>query len=64
MGSYPQKDGENMVGEGEMFLGVRKEWLAAIDWWSSGIFIGISQFLIGVAFAGVYSADLAFSSGG
>ena len=31
----------------EMFLGVRKEWLAAIDWWSSGIFIGISQFLIG-----------------
>ncbi|WP_279744026.1 parapinopsin [Rothia aeria] len=36
-----------MVGEGEMFLGVRKEWLAAIDWWSSGIFIGISQFLIG-----------------
>ena len=32
---------------GEMFLGVRKEWLAAIDWWSSGIFIGISQFLIG-----------------
>ena len=30
-----------------MFLGVRKEWLAAIDWWSSGIFIGISQFLIG-----------------
>ena len=36
-----------MVGEGEMFLGVRKEWLATIDWWSSGIFIGISQFLIG-----------------
>ena len=36
-----------MVGEGEMFLSVRKEWLAAIDWWSSGIFIGISQFLIG-----------------
>ena len=32
---------------GEMFLGVRKEWLATIDWWSSGIFIGISQFLIG-----------------
>ena len=31
----------------EMFLGVRKEWLATIDWWSSGIFIGISQFLIG-----------------
>ena len=30
-----------------MFLGVRKEWLATIDWWSSGIFIGISQFLIG-----------------
>ena len=47
LGSYPQKDGGNMVGEGEMFLGVRKEWLAAIDWWSSGIFIGISQFLIG-----------------
>lgn len=36
-----------MVGKGEMFLGVRKEWLATIDWWSSGIFIGISQFLIG-----------------
>jgi len=36
-----------MVGQGEMFLGVRKEWLATIDWWSSGIFIGISQFLIG-----------------
>ena len=47
LGSYSQKDGRNMVGEGEMFLGVRKEWLAAIDWWSSGIFIGISQFLIG-----------------
>ena len=30
-----------------MFLGVRKEWLATIDWWSSGVFIGISQFLIG-----------------
>ena len=30
-----------------MFLGVRKEWLATIDWWSSGIFSGISQFLIG-----------------
>ena len=36
-----------MVGKGEVFLGVRKEWLATIDWWSSGIFIGISQFLIG-----------------
>lgn len=47
LGSYSQKDGRNMVGEGEVFLGVRKEWLAAIDWWSSGIFIGISQFLIG-----------------
>ena len=47
LGSYSRKDGGNMVGEGEMFLGVRKEWLAAIDWWSSGIFIGISQFLIG-----------------
>ena len=36
-----------MVEKGEVFLGVRKEWLATIDWWSSGIFIGISQFLIG-----------------